>query len=116
MPIWSITCRPLSPLLAALDHLALQRGDRRGGVEPFGAGLGAVEDGVAAIEPEGVFQLVEAFAGALVAAVLDPALGLEQDGGAQIAVAVPPVRGAGSRAAGAQDALVEAVELLAILV
>jgi hypothetical protein len=64
---------------------------------------------VAAVEPERVFELVEPLAGALVAAVLDPAVGLQQDGRTEIAVGVPPIRRAGGRAAGAQDALIEAV-------
>src|SRR5581483_7857747 len=106
--------RPL-PLLYALDQLALEGGDRGRRVQTLGAGLGAVHDGVSSIEPEAILELVEPLAGALVAAVLDPAVGLEQDGGAEIAVAVPPIGGAGGRTAGAQDALVEPVELVAIL-
>ena len=103
-------------LLGALDHLALERGDGCRRVQPFGAGLGAVQDGVAAIEAERVLEVVKPLAGPLVAAVFDPAVGLKQDGRAEIAVAVPPVRRAGGRAAGAQDALVEPVELLPVLV
>src|SRR4029453_284924 len=97
------------PLFRALDQLPLERSDRRRRVQPLGAGLGAVEDGVAAVEPERVLELVEALARALVAAVLDPAVRLQQDGGAEIAFAVPPVGGAGGRAAGAQDTLIEPV-------
>src|SRR3546814_10418844 len=37
-----------------------------------------------------------------------------QDGRAEEAVGIPPVAGAGGRAAGAEDALIEAVELLAL--
>src|SRR3546814_19899809 len=58
--------------------------------------------------------VVEALAGHLVAAVGDPAVGLQQDGRAEEAVGIPPVAGAGGRAAGAEDALIEAVELLAL--
>src|SRR4051794_13944035 len=36
-------------------------------------------------------------------------VGLEKGGGPQVLVRVPPVRGAGRRAAGAEDTLVEAV-------
>lgn len=50
----------------------------------------------------------------LVAGVGEPAVRLQQDGGAEVFLAVPPVRGAGCRAAGAEDAFVEAVELLAV--
>lgn len=50
----------------------------------------------------------------LVPAVGEPAVGLEEDGGAEVLLAVPPVGGAGGGAAGAQDAFVEAVELFAV--
>src|SRR3546814_10728715 len=67
------------------------------------AGLGAVHDGVAAVEPEGILELVEPLAGRLVTAVGDPAVGAQQDGGAEVAVAVPPVARAGGRAAKARS-------------
>src|SRR6185312_8108525 len=81
-----------------LDHLQLELGDRFRRVEALRAGLGSIHDGVAAVEPERVFEIVE------------PLVGPEE------AVAVPPVARAGGRAAGAEDALIEAVELLAVLV
>ena len=65
--------------------------------------MGAVHDGVAAVEPEGILEVVEALAGVLVAAVGDPAIGLQQDGRAQIAVLVPPVGRTRRRAASAQS-------------
>src|SRR6478672_1004221 len=98
------------------DELEFKLGDRLGGVESLRAGLGAVHDGVAAIEPERVFEIVEPFAGGFVAAVRDPAGRLQQRGGAEEAIAVPPIARARGRAAGAQDALVEPVELFAVLV
>ena len=85
------------------------------GIQALRAGPRAVHDGVAAVQLERVFQVVQALAGVLVARVGDPAVGLQQDGRAQVLVAVPPVAGAAGRAAGAQDALVQAVELLAVL-
>ena len=94
-----------------LDHLELEFGNRLGRIETLRAGLGAVHDGVAAIEPERVFEIVEPLAGGFIAAVLDPAGRLQQRGGSEEALAVPPIARAGGRAAGAQDALVEAVEL-----
>ena len=54
-------------------------GDRLGRVEALGADVGAVHDRVAAIEPERVLKLVEPLAGRLVAAVGQPAIGLQQD-------------------------------------
>jgi len=52
-----------------LDHQALDVGDGLGRVEMLGAGLGAVHDGVAAVEPERVLEVVEPLAGRLVARV-----------------------------------------------
>src|SRR5216684_1212981 len=98
------------------DHHLLDLGDRLRRVEALGAGLGAIHDGVAAVEPERIFQLVEPLALGLVAAVGQPAIGLQQDGGPEIALAGPPVGRARGRAAEAQDALPQPVELGALLV
>src|SRR5262245_55958703 len=97
-------------------HQLLDLGDGLSRIEMLGAGIGAVHDGMAAIEPERILEIVEALAGRLIAAVGDPAIGLQQRGGTEIALAVPPIARARRGAAGAQDALVEAVELLAVLV
>src|SRR5215813_5089534 len=99
-----------------LHHHPLDLGDGLGGVEALRAGLGAVHDGVAAIEAERILEIVEALAGRLVAAVVEPAASLQQRGGPEEALAVPPVARARGRAAGAQDALVQAVELGAVVV
>ena len=50
----------------------------------------------------------------LVARIGEPAVGLQEHGGAKVFFAVPPVGGAGCGAAGAEDAFVETVELLTI--
>src|SRR5690554_5404960 len=92
------------------QHQLLDFADRPGGVQPLGAGPRAVHDGVAAVELERILEVVQARAGVLVARIGDPAVGLEQDGGPEVAVAVPPVAGAGRAAAGAEDAFVQAVE------
>src|SRR5215472_11102578 len=88
-------------------HELLDLGDGLGGIESLGAGLGAVHDGVAAVEPERVLERVQALAGHLVAAVGDPAIGLQEDRRTQVAVAVPPVARARGRAAETEDALPE---------
>ena len=62
-----IRCMSLASMLA-LDHHFLDLGDRLGRIEVLRAGLGAVHDGVAAIQPERIFQLIEPLAGGLVAA------------------------------------------------
>src|SRR5688572_12135810 len=105
---WEASDRPLHQHLLGL-------GDRLGRVEALGAGVGAVHDRVAAVEAERILELVEPLALHLVAAVGEPAIGLEQDGGAEEAVRIPPIARAGRGAAGAQDALVQAVQLGAVL-
>src|SRR3984893_17453042 len=76
---------------SALGHHSLGVGNGARRIEPFGAGLGAIHDGVAAIEPERVLEPVEALASALIAAVGEPAIGLQPDRRAEIAVLGPPV-------------------------
>src|SRR3954465_9501006 len=95
----------------ALDHQLLGLGDRLGRVEALRADVGAVHDRVAAIEAERILELVQPLAGHLLAAVGEPAIGLEQDGRAEEAVRIPPIARAGGGTTGAEDALVEAVEL-----
>src|SRR3546814_16495457 len=76
-------------LLLAQHHQLLDLGDRLRRVQPLRAGLGAVHDGVAAIQPERILEGVETLAGVLIAAVGDPAIGLQQHRRAEIAVAGP---------------------------
>ena len=64
--------RPLKQSHHPVDEHLLDLADGLGGVETLGADLGAVHDRVAAIELEGVFQVVEALARRLVAAVGQP--------------------------------------------
>src|SRR5215208_3210991 len=90
-PTWPNSTSPLPTRSnRPLDHHLLDLGDRLRRIEMLGAGLGAVHDGV-------------------------PAIGLQQDGRAEIALAVPPVGRARGRAAEAEDALPQAVELGALL-
>src|SRR5690348_13534916 len=100
---------------AALGHPVrdelLRLGDRLRGIETLRANVGAVHDRVTAVEPVRVLELVEAFAGRFVAAVGDPSIGLEKDGGPEEPVRVPPIARAARRAAEAEDALIKPVEL-----
>jgi len=97
-----------------LDHLLLDLSDGFCRIEPLRAGLGAVHDGVTAVEPERIFQIVQPLARRLVAAVGDPAIGLQQDGRTQIAIATPPIARAAGGAAGTQNALPKTIELGAL--
>jgi hypothetical protein len=85
------------------------------GVQALGASPRAVEDSVATVDAHAVVESVLALGGLLITRIDQPTVRLEQDGGTQVLLAVPPVRRARGRAACAQDAFVKAVELLAIL-
>src|SRR5688572_15732540 len=88
-PSWSTLSRGRAKqqtLNLPLDHLLLDFGDGLRRIEPLRAGLAAVQDGVTTIEPERVFQIVEPLAGRFVAAVHDPAVGLQQRGRSEIAL------------------------------
>ena len=67
-----------------VHHQLLNLSDGFGRVQPFRAGLGAVHDGVAAVELERVLDIIEPVAGCFVPAVDDPAVGMQQDGGAKV--------------------------------
>lgn len=70
---------------------------------------------MASVQAHAVVESVLALGLLLVSRVGDPAVRLEEDGRAEVLFLVPPVRGAGSGAAGAENALIETVELLAVL-
>ena len=70
---------------------------------------------MAPIEPERVLKIVEPLFRRLVAAVCQPSPRLQQHCRTKEAIAVPPMARAAGRAAEAQDALVIAVELAALL-
>ena len=69
--------------------LELCNGESR--VETLGTCPGAVQDGVAAVQRHGVVESVLAGGGSLVTRVGDPAVGLEEDGGTEVLLRVPPV-------------------------
>jgi hypothetical protein len=70
---------------------------------------------VASVQAHAVVECVLALGLLLVTRIGDPAVRLEEDGGAKVLFLVPPVGGARGRTAGAQNAFVEAIELLAVL-
>mmetsp|Transcript_15215 Transcript_15215/g.41587 ORF Transcript_15215/g.41587 Transcript_15215/m.41587 type:complete len:308 (-) Transcript_15215:66-989(-) len=105
----------LPAVLVGLGDLLLQVDDRLRRVEALGAAVGAVHDAVAAVELHGVVDPGEALLRELVAGVGDPAVGLHEHGRAEVVLGVPPVGRAGGHAAGAQDALVHAVQLGAVV-
>ncbi len=60
-------------------------------VQTLRADLRAVHDGVAAIELEWVFKVIETLSSRFVAAVDQPAISMEQGCRAEIFVAIPPI-------------------------
>jgi len=95
------------------QFLDLAYGARR--IEVLGTGVHAVHDAMTAEQAVRILEVVEPLSGSLVAAVGDETIGLKQPGRADELVRIPPERRAGGRAARAQDAFIETVELLALL-
>ena len=83
-------------------------------IEALGAGQGAEADLIALAEFHVAAKHLKTLLGVLVTRVNDPAISLHKDGRAEVVLRVPPVAGASGLAAGAQDALVETIEELAI--
>ena len=90
--------------------------NRSSGIQILRAGVRAVHDRMAAIQLVRIVQILQTLLGHLIARIGDPPIGLLQDGRAEVLVAVPPVGRAGRRAARAENALVQTVQKLAILV
>ena len=63
-------------MLTRDDHL-FNLANRRRRVQAFGAGFGTVHNRVAAVKLERIFEEIKAFAGGFIAAVGQPAEGLE---------------------------------------
>lgn len=97
------------------SHALLDLSNRKRRVETLGACPRAVENGVASVQAHAVIQSVLALGLLLVTRVGNPAVRLEENSGSEVLLLVPPVGWAGCRAAGAKNAFVETVELLAIL-
>src|SRR5436190_9952238 len=99
----------------SFDEHLLDAPDRLGWVEALGTGLGAVHDRVAAIELERVLERIKTLTRVLVARIGNPAIRLQKHRWAEIALPVPPVARAARRAAEAQNALPQPVELRPLL-
>lgn len=96
------------------SHALLDLGNSQSWVQSLGARPRAVENGVASVQAHAVVKGVLALCLLLVSRVSNPSVRLEEDGRAEVLLLIPPVRWARSRAAGAENAFVETVELLAV--
>lgn len=85
-------------------------------VQLLGTSMSAVHDGMATVQLVGVVQVLQTLLRHLVTGIRNPAVRLLENGGTQVLVGVPPVGGARGGAASAQNALVQTVQQLAVLV
>jgi len=103
-------------LLGETTKEFLDLGDGQSRVEAFGAGLCAVHDGVTSVDGKFIVpQLIHAFSSLVVATVDNPTISLHQNSWSKIFIWVPPVGRTRGGATGAEDALVEAVQLGPVL-
>ena len=65
-------------ILVDRHHRGLDVSDGLRRIEPFGAGVRTVHDGMAAVELEGVIERLESLLGSAIAGVFQPALGLKE--------------------------------------
>jgi hypothetical protein len=73
------------------SHALLDLRNSQRGVQSLGARPRAVENGVASVQAHAVVQGVLALSLLLVSGVGDPAVRLEEDGGTEVLLLVPPV-------------------------
>jgi hypothetical protein len=73
------------------SHALLDLRNSQRGVQSLGARPRAVENGVASVQAHAVVQGVLALGLLLVSGVGDPAVRLEEDGGTEVLLLVPPV-------------------------
>lgn len=69
-------------------------------IQMLGADLGTVHNGMTTVQLEGIVEIGQSFFGFGVSRVLDPSIGLHENGRAEVLVGVPPVTGTGRGAAG----------------
>ena len=78
----------------AFDHHLFDIRNRLRRVQTLWTGFRAIHDRVTAIQLERVFQIIKPLASGFVAAVDDPAIGMQQGRWPQVPIAVPPIAGA----------------------
>ena len=96
------------------SHALLDLLNSLAGVQALGTCPTAVHNGMAPIQTHAIIEHGLSFLCVFIPRIYQPAIALEEHGRAEVFFGIPPVRGAGGGAAGAKDAFVEPVELLAI--
>merc|ERR1719232_64292 len=111
---WSSSLETRFALLGNSCQQLLDLGDGSAGVQSFGAGLGAVHDGVASVNTERIPESVKSLRLLSISAVNDPSVGLHQNSRAQVSVSIPPVAGARCTAASTENTLIESIQLCSV--
>ena len=99
----------------ALDNHPLDFSDCLAWIEAFRTGARAVENGVTAIKPKRIFEVVESLFLRFVATVGQPAPSLQKHGWAEKAIAVPPMARATRGTAKAKDAFIITVDFSSLV-
>src|ERR1700722_3458077 len=99
---------------SAAHHQFLDLANRLGRIEALRAHIDAIHDGMATEQTVRIFQVVETFTRRFVEAVRNETTRLQQARRTDELVRVPPEAWAGGGAARAQDAFVQAVQLVAL--
>lgn len=107
--------RRASDLNGAFHHHLFDIGDRLGWVQSLWTRLGTIHDRVTAVQFEGVFKIVQTFAGRFITTVDDPPVRVKQGGWPEVAIAIPPVTWARRRTTGTHDAFVQTVQLRPVI-
>merc|ERR1719244_1516496 len=108
---WSSALQPWLSLLGNSSQQLLDLSNSSPRVEAFGAGLGAVHDGVTPVNRERISEFVKSLSLLLIPTVNDPPVGLHEDSRSQVPVTVPPVGRTGGGATSTQDTLVQTIQL-----
>ena len=104
------------PLLMHMMNRMLQLVDRSTRIQILGAGMRAVHNRMASIQLVRIVQTLQSLLRHLITGIGDPSVRLLQNRRTQVLISVPPVRRARRRAAGAENALVQAVQKQTVLV
>ena len=96
-------------------HTLLNLRNRQRRVQALGTRPTAVQNRMTPVQRHTIIQRVLPRLRRLVTGIRNPPITLQQNSRTEVFLAVPPVAGARGGAAGAEDALVEAVELAALV-
>src|SRR3954462_8842105 len=98
---------------SAANHQFLDLANRLGRVQSLRADVDAVHDRVATEQTVRIFEVIQTLAGRLITAIGDKPISLQQTRGTHELVRIPPEARARRRAARAQNALVQTIQLVA---